>query len=58
MNILSVCGMEPIEQDFALNIGGKTYKTALNPNEIYAIKDGALTLAAKIPFSCPKGVTE
>ncbi len=58
LKVLSVCGMEPSAQEFSLKIGGKTYSATLNPNEIYEIKDGSLTLAAKIPFSCPKGVTE
>ena len=58
MNVLSVCGMEPTSQPFALTVGEKTYTATVNPNEIYEIKDGVLSLKAKIPFSCPKGVTE
>ena len=58
LNVVKVCGMEPTAVSFTLTAGDKTFSTTLNPNEIYEIKDGALVLSAKLPFSCPKGVTE
>ena len=58
LNVISVYGMEPTAQDLRLTVGDKTYKATISPNEIYEIKDGVLSLKAKIPFSCPTGVTE
>ena len=58
LNVVKVCGMEPTAVDFSLTVGGKTFTSVLRPNEVYEIKDGALTLSAAVPFSCPKGAVE
>ena len=58
LNVVKVCGMEPTAVDFSLTVGEKTFTSVLRPNEVYEIKDGALTLTTTVPFSCPKGAAE
>ena len=51
MKILSVAGMESTAQAVTLTADGVTYTATVAPNEIYTIKNGALVLTEKYPFT-------
>lgn len=51
LNILRVIGMEPSPGAVTLTSGSVTMTATLAPNEVYAPKDGALTLIASVPFA-------
>ena len=51
MQVLSLAGMEPTAGAVTLTVGGKTYTATVAPNEVYEIRDGALTRTAAYPFA-------